>query len=144
MNVLKKIDKTQRFLIAIIVVYTIVVATRNAQFFTLTTLFNLVRSSAGTAILSMGVLVIMISGGIDVSFPAVAIFGGYTSLRICMACQIESLFVAFAISVVIGIVLGIINALLINMLKLEPFFITLSTASVYFCLITNLVGTKNV
>ena len=106
MNVLKKIDKTQRFLIAIIVVYTIVVATRNAQFFTLTTLFNLVRSSAGTAILSMGVLVIMISGGIDVSFPAVAIFGGYTSLRICMACQIESLFVAFAISVVIGIVLG--------------------------------------
>lgn len=144
MKVLKKIDKTQRFLIAIIVVYTIVVATRNAQFFTLTTLFNLVRSSAGTAILSMGVLVIMISGGIDVSFPAVAIFGGYTSLRICMAYHIENLFVTFAISIVIGIVLGIGNALLINMLKLEPFIITLSTASVYFGLMTILVGTKNV
>ncbi|MDO4345359.1 MAG: ABC transporter permease [Eubacteriales bacterium] len=144
MKALKKIDKTQRFLIAIIVVYSIVVAMRNPAFLSLTTLFNLVRSSAGTTILSMGVLVVMIAGGIDVSFPAIAIFGGYTSLRICMAFQIESLFVTFAISIAIGVVLGIVNAVLINILKLEPFIITLSTASVYFGLMTILVGTKNV
>lgn len=143
MKIWKKVDKTQQFLCVIILVYIIVVSMRNAQFLTLTTLFNLVRSSAGTTILSMGVLVIMIAGGIDVSFPAVAIFGGYTSLRICMAYGIESLFVTFAISILIGVVLGVVNALLINMLKLEP-FITLSTASVYFGLMTILVGTKNV
>lgn len=144
MKIWKKVDKTQQFLCVIILVYIIVVSMRNAQFLTLTTLFNLVRSSASTTILSMGVLVIMIAGGIDVSFPAVAIFGGYTSLRICMAYGIESLFVTFAISILIGVVLGVVNALLINMLKLEPFIITLSTASVYFGLMTILVGTKNV
>ncbi len=144
MKVLKKIDKTQRFLIAIIVVYCIIVTTRNSAFLSLPTLFNLIRSSAGTTILSMGVLVVMISGGIDVSFPAIAIFGGYTSLKICMAYNISSLTVAFAISIAIGIVLGIGNAILINILKLEPFIITLSTASVYFGLMTILVGTKNV
>lgn len=139
-----RIDKTQRFLLIIIISYIIIVATRNSQFLSLATLFNLVRSSAGTAILSMGVLMIMISGGIDVSFPAIAIFGGYTSLRICMAYNINSMFITFAISIVIGIVLGVINALLINILKLEPFIITLSTASVYFGIMTILVGTKNV
>ncbi len=144
MKFLKKIDKTQRFLIAIIVVYCIVVTFRNPAFLSLPTLFNLVRSSAGTTILAMGVLVVMISGGIDVSFPAIAIFGGYTSLRICMAFKIESLFVAFVISIVIGIALGVINAVLINILKLEPFIITLSTASVFFGLMTILVGTQNV
>lgn len=144
MKALKKIDKTQRFLIGIIVVYSIIVAMRNPAFLSLTTLFNLIRSSAGTTILAMGVLVVMISGGIDVSFPAIAIFGGYTSLRICMAFQIDSLFVAFAISIAIGVVLGIGNAILINILKLEPFIITLSTASVYFGLMTIMVGTKNV
>ncbi len=97
MKIWKKIDKTQQFLCVIILVYMVVVSMRNAQFLTLTTLFNMVRSSAGTTILAMGVLVIMIAGGIDVSFPAIAIFGGYTSLRLCMAYGIESLVVTFAI-----------------------------------------------
>ena len=144
MNMLKKIDKTQRFLIVIIIIYCIIVASRNQAFLSLTTLFNLVRSSAGTTILSMGVLMVMISGGIDVSFPAIAIFGGYASLRACMAFGIRSMFLTFLISIVIGILLGVGNALLINLLKLEPFIITLSTASVYFGLMTILIGTKNV
>ena len=144
MKALKKIDQTQRFLILIIIVYCIIVATRNSAFLSLSTLFALIRSSAGTTILSMGVLMVMISGGIDVSFPAIAIFGGYTSLRICMAYGIESMVLTFLISIGIGILLGLGNAILINILKLEPFIITLSTASVYFGLMTILVGTKNV
>ena len=144
MKALKKIDKTQRFLMVIIVVYCMIVAMRNPAFLSLTTLFNMVRSASGTTILAMGVLVVMISGGIDVSFPAIAIFGGYTSLRICMWMNIESLFLTFLISIAIGILLGLINAALINILKLEPFIITLATASVFFGIMTILIGTKNV
>lgn len=144
MKMLKKIDKTQRFLIAIILIYCTVVAIKSPQFLSFTTLFSLIRSSAGTAILAMGVLVVMISGGIDVSFPAVAIFGGYGALKFCMATGLDNLAVAFVVSIAIGLVLGVGNALLINLLKLEPFIITLSTASVYFGLMTILIGTKNV
>ena len=144
MKLLKKIDRTQRFLLIIIIVYCTIVAIRNPAFLSLSTLFALQRSSSGTAILAMGVLMVMISGGVDVSFPAIAIFGGYASLRACMAFGITNMFVTFLISIAIGIVLGIGNALLINLLKLEPFIITLSTASVYFGLMTILIGTKNV
>ena len=144
MKALKRIDRTQRFLLIIILIYCVIVASRNSAFLSLSTLFALIRSSAGTTILSMGVLMVMISGGIDVSFPAIAIFGGYASLRACMAFGITNMFLTFLISIAIGIVLGIGNALLINLLKLEPFIITLSTASVYFGLMTILIGTKNV
>lgn len=144
MKLIKKIDKTQRYLLTIIIVYSAIVAFKSPNFLSLSTLFNLVRSSAGTTILAMGVLMVMISGGIDVSFPAIAIFGGYASLRACMAFGITSLAIAFAISIAIGIVLGIGNALLINLLKLEPFIITLAMASVYFGLMTILIGTSNV
>ena len=144
MKALKRIDRTQRFLLIIILIYCVIVASRNSAFLSLSTLFALIRSSAGTTILSMGVLMVMISGGIDVSFPAIAIFGGYASLRACMAFGITNMFLTFLISIAIGIILGIGNALLINLLKLEPFIITLSTASVYFGLMTILIGTKNV
>ena len=46
MKFLKKIDKTQRFLIVIIAVYCIVVASRNSAFLSLSTLFALIRSAA--------------------------------------------------------------------------------------------------
>ena len=98
MKALKKIDRTQRFLLIIIIVYCTIVATKNPAFLSLSTLFALLRSSAGTTILSMGVLMVMISGGIDVSFPAIAIFGGYASLRACMAFGITSMFLTFLIS----------------------------------------------
>lgn len=140
----KKLEKTQQFLIAIILVYCVIVAFRNPLFLSPNTIFNMVRSSAGTTILAMGVLMVMISGGIDVSFPAVAIFGGYASLRICMAYGIESMAVTFLISIGIAVALGVINALLINLLKLEPFIITLSTANIFFGVMTLLIGTKNV
>ena len=140
----KKLDKTQLFLIVIILVYCTIVAIRNPLFLSPNTLFNLIRSSAGTTILAMGVLMVMISGGIDVSFPAVAIFGGYASLRICMAFGIESMLLTFLISIGIAILLGVINALLINLLKLEPFIITLSTTNIFFGVMTLMIGTKNV
>lgn len=69
-------------------------------------------------IVAMGLLVVMISGGIDVSFMAIALFGSYTSLYIMIQTGISSLVFAFIVSMLIGVVLGLINAVLINWLKL--------------------------
>lgn len=46
-------------------------------------------------IVAMGLLVVMISGGIDVSFMAIALFGSYTSLYIMIQTGINNL--AFAL-----------------------------------------------
>ncbi len=141
---IRKMTGTEKFLLVLIVVYCIIVAAVNPAFLSWETLFDLIRSSAGNMILAMGVLVVMISGGIDVSFPAIALFGGYTATRLMMAWDINNMVFAFAVSIGIGLVLGLINALIIYLLKIEPFIVTLGTASIFHGLMTVLVGTTNI
>ena len=57
-----------------IVVLCIVIGVINPVFFTTANLLNLLRASIVMGILAMGVLLVIVSGGIDVSFTAIAIF----------------------------------------------------------------------
>ena len=76
----KKIDPFQRMLLIIIVVYSVFVTIKNPGFFQIQTVFDIIKTSSTTMIVAMGLLVVMISGGIDVSVMAIALFGSYTSL----------------------------------------------------------------
>ena len=72
----KKFNSMEKTLLVIIVAYAIIVSVINPNFLSLGTLADLTRNGTGMAILAAGVYVIMIAGGIDVSFPAVAIMSG--------------------------------------------------------------------
>ena len=141
---LKRFSQTEKYLISIIVLYCIIVSIYNPAFLSFETLFDMLRASSGTMILGMGVLVILLSGGIDVSFTAIAIFGGYTSTCVLISTGINNLFVAFLISCCIGLLLGLINALLVHFFKLQTLIVTLGTSAVYFGIMTSFVGTKNI
>ena len=110
----KKSDSYQRILLIIVVLYSVFVGIKNAQFLQLQTIFDITKTSSTTMIVAIGLLVVMISGGIDVSFMSIALFGSYTSIFIMIQAGINNLFFAFIVSMFIGIVLGIINSLLIN------------------------------
>ena len=56
---------------------------------------------------------------------------------------IDNLIFAFGISALIGGLLGIINALLINWLKLPPFIITLGTQNLFHGIMTTFIGDKS-
>ena len=101
------------------------------------------KTSSTTMIVAMGLLVVMISGGIDVSFMAIALFGSYTSLYIMIQTGISSLVFAFIVSMLIGVVLGLINAVLINWLKLPPFIITLGTQNLFHGIMTTFISDKS-
>lgn len=94
-------------------------------------------------IVAMGLLVVMISGGIDVSFMAIALFGSYTSLYIMIQTGINNLAFAFAVSMAIGVVLGLVNAVLISWLKLPPFIITLGTQNLFHGIMTTFISDKS-
>ncbi|MBQ0059489.1 MAG: ABC transporter permease [Lachnospiraceae bacterium] len=135
---------TEKFLILIIVLYCIVVTCVNPGFFSAATLFDMIKSSAGSMVVAMGLLLVIITGGIDVSFTAVAISSGYIATTIMMNTGINNIFFGFAIAIIIGIVLGLINAVLIHVTKMEPFIITLATQSIFHGCLTTFVGTKNI
>ena len=140
---MKKIDSFQRMLLLIIIIYSVFVGIKNPGFLQIQTVFDIAKTSSTTMIVAMGLLVVMISGGIDVSFMAIALFGSYTSLYIMIQTGISSLAFAFIVSMLIGVVLGLINAMLINWLKLPPFIITLGTQNLFHGIMTTFISDKS-
>lgn len=135
---------TEKFLILIIVVYCIIVSVVNPEFLNAATLFDMVKSAAGTMVVAMGLLLVIISGGLDVSFTAVAIFGGYVATKMMISTGINNMGFAFLIACAFGLGLGLLNAVFIHVTKMEPFIITLGTSSMYHGILTTFIGTKNI
>jgi simple sugar transport system permease protein len=134
------ISKSEFILIGIILFYSLFVGIINPAFLNIDSLFDIVRSSSTVMVVAMGLLVIMLSGGIDISFMAIALFGSYSSTKILISSGMTSIPLAFLISMGIGTLLGICNALLISWLKLPPFIITLGTQNLFHGIMATFIG----
>ena len=142
MRVQDLFKKNETYLFLIVVIFSAVLTGINPAFFTFDNLFDLLRSSSGTAILAVGVFMVMVSGGIDVSIPTIAIIGQYISVNVLTATGIDNLAVMFLISMAIGLSLGAINAIFIAIFKLPTLITTLGTSSLYHGLMLEFVGTR--
>lgn len=138
----KPVSGTEAILMVIIALYSVGVSVVNPAFLSFETVFDIIRSSSSTLIVAMGLLVVMLSGGIDVSFMSVALFGGYVSTYLMIRSGVDNLVFALTVSVAIGTLLGLVNALLIHWLKLPPFIITLGTQNVFHGVMTTFISNK--
>ena len=89
------------------------------------TLFNILNANAYLIILSCGLSLVMITGGIDISV------GGVTALvSMCCAVYLDfhggNIWVAMLISVAIGLAFGLIQGYLVAYLDIQPFIVTLA------------------
>ncbi len=128
-------------LFGILAAYMVFVGLVNPAFFRLDSMFAIIRNSAGMMILAMGAMIVLASGGIDVSFTAIAIFGGYATVRIMIWTGIDNILLAFAMSGAIGILLGAVNAFFIHRFKLQTLIVTLGTQTIFVGLMTLVFGT---
>ena len=92
--------------LTVLVVLALVMSAISPAFFTVSTLFSLLRSSIVPTIYALGVLLVIISGGIDVSFAAIASFASYATIVFQLSRGINiGLFGSFAMALIIGAVL---------------------------------------
>lgn len=113
----------------------------NPTFLTLNTGFSILRSSIVPVIFALGVLIVVITGGIDVSFAAVAIFAGYSTVTFCLSLGFDpGLIGIFAIAIGVGAVLGLINGIVIAQFSLPTLIVTLGTQGVFFGAMYTYVG----
>lgn len=133
----------EKYLTVIIVAYIAIVSLKNPLFFTPETLFDMIRSGSGTMLLALGVLMVLVSGGIDVSFPVVAVVSSYLAVMTLDRTGINSVWLALAVSIAIGTLLGAVNGLLIHFLRLPTLIVTLGTASVFHGLMAVVFGTND-
>ncbi|MEN3929871.1 ABC transporter permease [Microvirga sp. W0021] len=132
----------------ILILAMLVIGFINPAFWQLDNLFSLLRSNIILGIMALGVLLVMISGGIDVSFPAFAVAGMYLTIKsmsdpnFIIYIGDVPVFVAFALSAGIGLICGAANAFVIHTFKAIPLIVTLGMASVVRGLLLGIVGTS--
>lgn len=95
---------------------------------------DLLESHAVLAIMATGLLVVLIAGGIDISFPAIAAVTQYLVATAILHWG-GNWTVAFLGSIGLGALFGAINAGLIHGLKAPPVIVTIATMTFYFSLL---------
>ncbi|MEH7886655.1 ABC transporter permease [Bacillus sp. JJ1609] len=143
---MKKLLNTNEFFVGItLLVLAIVIGVINPTFFSAGNVIDLFRSSIVTGIFAIIVMMVIISGGIDVSFPAIAAFSMFATTKILTTYGYEgSILLAFLIAGLIGILLGLINAILISRFKLPTLIVTLGTASMFTGFLLTFIGYKEI
>ena len=102
------------------------------HFLTARNIFNVLLQQVPYLLISMGVMLTIMTAGIDLSVAAIAGCGGVLAAIIITnfgQTSIVWLFVAVVCSAALGCALGSINGLLISKLRMAPFIITLAMMS---------------
>ena len=128
-----RIIQNQEFYLAVLIIaFCVLAGTVNHSFFALENVFNLMKSTVVTGILALGFFLVLLSGEIDISFPAVAAFSMYSTVKILIMMDFNGpMIVPFLIAMAIGALLGLINALFISVFRLQTLIVTLGTLSAF-------------
>lgn len=119
------------------------VGAANENFFSLDNLFGLLRNSIVSGLMALGVLVVLISREIDVSFTAIAAFSFYTTSKLLLLWNYEGSFLLpLLIAACLGTVLGLLNASLVSLLRLPALIVTLGTLSIFRGFTLTAVGSE--
>lgn len=124
-----------------VVAYLAAVMFAIAIFFSLTTktflswgnFFNMVESYSVTGIFAMGLLAVLVTGGIDISFLATASVVQYLTVKACFALGAsEHAFAGILVAMAVGIAIGMVNGTLIFRLNIVSIIVTISMQSILF------------
>ncbi|HBX82245.1 MAG TPA: ABC transporter permease [Propionibacteriaceae bacterium] len=129
------------YLAALLLLVVAVMSAAAPAFFSLHTFFSVIRGATVPWIFAMGVLLVLVSGGIDVSFPAIAVFSAYSAVALTTARGVDAgLLGNFALAMAIGCVLGLVNGILIARFRLPTLIVTLGTAGFFRGAMITFVG----
>ncbi|WP_421506583.1 ABC transporter permease [Erwinia rhapontici] len=118
----------------LIVLLALGLSVRTSEFLTLGNLTDVATSYAILGILACGLFVVLIAGGIDISFPAMTAIAQYVMASTLLT-HGGNLFSVFAIAIGCGLVLGMLNGLLVYLLRVPAIIITIATLNVFYGLL---------
>ena len=127
----------ETFVFLAIVIFSLVITFINPSFFTLENIFDLLKSYSLMGTFAIGVLFVLISGGIDISFTAIATITGYViAVLLLQRGEQLNIVTVFVIAGVLGSLLGMINALIIYFFNIPSIITTIATLNIYYGILT--------
>ena len=134
---------TESLLLVVILLLAALLTLLTPYFLTLQNLVDLIESYSVTTVLALGVFVVLVAGGIDISFAATASVAQYTTAYLATSLGLPAP-VAILLGLAIGLLLGCVNAALIYYLRVTSIIITIATMSVFFALLMWITGGKSI
>ncbi|MDR1835976.1 MAG: ABC transporter permease [Fusobacteriaceae bacterium] len=110
-------------------------------------LINILRQQSYTGIIALGMTLVVISGGIDLSVGSMMAFTGGITIFLLNTFPPNSLtgvIVAAVFVLILGAVCGFVNGFLITKCRIAPFITTLGTMSIFRSLIQYFSGASNI
>lgn len=143
---LKNLSTKNEVLVAVVILAFCSVATFvDPMFFSVTTLTDLMRAAIVIGIMAVAVMMVLISGGIDVSFTAVAVFAMYSTTVFTLEVVPDlPWYFIFAISLIIGTFLGAINGFFVVFCRLPTLIVTLGTLSIFRGFLLTFIGSQRI
>jgi ribose transport system permease protein len=118
-------DITVQLAFVVLIVALIGVAAATSEsFLTRTNVTNLLKQMVTTGLLAYGMLVVILTGGIDLSVGSVVAFSGIITAGLLTDLPIPA---AMAVGIAAGVFFGLVNGTLVAHFALAPFVVTLAT-----------------
>jgi len=136
------LGKNETIIFLIIVIISIMIGIINPAFWGISTVFNTARAMLIMLMFAMCEMLIIISGGIDVSFPAIATLAMYGTTLFMTKMGIDNIFIAFLMGALIGVLCGLFNAVLTATFGIPALIATLGTSSLINGGMLTLLGSR--
>ncbi len=130
---LKKLaGRNELYIFLIVLALCILIQIRSGQFFTGNNLVDIASAMIVPGMFAIGAFMVIISGGIDVSFPALASLSAYATTKLLLNMNYTGgILLPILISLLIGAVLGAFNGLFVGYFNLNAMIVTLGASSVF-------------
>jgi ribose/xylose/arabinose/galactoside ABC-type transport system permease subunit len=115
-------------LIAAAVLIVVIAGITNDAFLTEGNMTNLLRQMVTTGLLSLGMLLVILTGGIDLSVGSVVALTGIMSAGLLDGMPLPLAIVA---AIVVGVLAGAVNGVMVARFSLAPFVVTLASMTTF-------------
>ncbi len=126
-----RLMKDQRMLLALVIILIItVISIINPHFIALKNIVTILQQISVLGILTMGMSLLLISGGIDLSIGNIMILSGIIVSKVTLSGG--SLITAITAGLLTGLLCGVINGFIIAKSKCIPLIVTLGTSLIFY------------
>jgi simple sugar transport system permease protein len=138
-------ENNEGFVAVALLVLFVAVGLAHPGFWSLVTVFGVLHNSYETLLFSLGFFLVLLTGGIDVSFDAIGIFTGYSvALMAANGVFNGNAIIAIGLAVGLGLGLGALNALAAAVLRLPVLIVTLGTRGLFWGVMLTWIGSNYV
>jgi ribose transport system permease protein len=129
-SLLRRIFRTREIgVLAALLVLCVVMSIASPYFLKTQNIFNVLRSMSTIGIMAIGMTMVIVSGGIDLSVGSVAAVSAMLTARLMTYHNVPP-WISFLCGMLLGLTLGATNGMIITRIKVNPFITTLGMMSI--------------